>query len=73
MYTYWGAGERSARYSKKRKILRGPNRSENIGLPFVKTNEISGLAGRLYHGLRAHQYMGIIEQVEPLNVYGPPM
>ncbi len=44
MYRYWGAGERSARYSKKRKIPRGRNRSENIGLPFVKTDEISGLA-----------------------------
>jgi hypothetical protein len=38
-----GAGERSARYSKKRKILRHPNRSEKIRLPFVKTDEISGL------------------------------
>ncbi|MGC8553681.1 MAG: hypothetical protein ACP5O7_12580 [Phycisphaerae bacterium] len=30
--------------SKTWKSLRGPNRFENIGLPFVKTDEISGLS-----------------------------
>ena len=38
-----GAEERPAHYSHKRKVLRGPNRSENIGLPFVNAHEISGL------------------------------
>ncbi len=59
MYRYWGAGERSARYSKKRKIPRGRNRSENIGLPFVKTDEISGLTRECFQDLVQSRVNGV--------------